>query len=141
MRYPVGRNSFQKSAIWGRVFAPPKTLPQFLFHLSHGGKCRHLGLKNFSGEMALRFNLGRIHQSNSFISEILEVLKRSETSFIRKENHVGCISSGDLDKSAAVNTFHKKQEEKSRFHRKFWLEKQATTAIAYHCQLHTLFEV
>ena len=69
------------------------------------------------------FNLGPIHQSNSFISEILEVLKRSGTSFIRKENRVGCLSSGDLDISATVNTFHKKQEEKSRFPSKFWLGK------------------
>ena len=38
-------------------------------------------------------------------------LKRSGTSFVRKENNVGCLSSGDLRINAALNTFHKKQEE------------------------------
>ena len=86
----------------------------------HGGKNRHLDPTYFSMEMVLRVNLGPLHQMGLLVNEILDELKKNGTSFIRA-NHV---SSKDLKVSAAVNTFHKVKEEKSRFPAEFWLENE-----------------
>ena len=43
-----------------------------------------------------------------------EVLKREPVSFVRKETRVNRLSSKDVDISAAVSTFRKKEDEKFR---------------------------
>ena len=58
------------------------------------------------------------------VNEILDELKKNGTSFIRKEKRANYVSSKDLKVSAAVNTFHKVKEEKSRFPAEVWLENE-----------------
>ena len=67
--------------------------------------------------MILRVNLGPLNISNSLVDE---VLKREPVSFVRKETRINRLASKDLEVSAAVSTFRKKEEEKSRFPADFW---------------------
>ena len=84
----------------------------------HGGKNRHLDPAYFSMELFLRINLGPLHFLDSLVEE---VLKREPINFIRKETQANRLSSKDLNKSAAVHTFQKIKEEKSRFPLSFWM--------------------
>ena len=75
----------------------------------HSGRNRHLDPTYFSMEMVLRFNLGPLHLLDTLIDDILTT---KPVDFVRKETRENRISSGDVNTSAAVNTFREKREKK-----------------------------
>ena len=79
----------------------------------HCGKNRYLKPENFSKEIVLRFNLGPQHLLDSFIDEILAL--DTTKSYLRKQIKVGRIVTQNLNKSAAISSFQKKNKDKSRF--------------------------
>ena len=85
----------------------------------HCGKNRHLEPEFFSMEMTLRVNLGSLHILNDFIDDIFS--NDSKKSYIRKETRTTQIISKDCNKSAAIASFQKRNEEKSRYPTAFWL--------------------
>ena len=60
-----------------------------------------------------------LHLLDSLVDEVLDSLS---ISFLRKETRVQRLSSKDVKTSAAVNTFQREKEEKSRFPASFWLK-------------------
>jgi hypothetical protein len=52
------------------------------------------------------------------------IIDKEKIGFIRTEDRKNCSSFGDLKTSAAVHTFHKIAEEKSRFTPSFWLKSE-----------------
>ena len=87
----------------------------------HSGKNRYLDPAYFSMELVLRVNLGPLHLLDSLIEEVLD---KEKIDFIRSEDRENRVSSGDLKISAAVHTFQKIAEEKSRFPPSFWLKSE-----------------
>ena len=85
----------------------------------HGGKNRHLEPQYFNMEMVLRFNLGPLHLMDNLIDEVLKI--DPGKSYIRKETNISQIVSKDINKSAAIATFEKNDEKKSRFPFSFWI--------------------
>ena len=69
--------------------------------------------------MYLRFDLGPIHLLDGLIDEIMRT--DSSKSYIRKKNKLSRVVSKNVNKSAAIQTFEKKSEEKSRFPISFWI--------------------
>ena len=85
----------------------------------HCGHNRHLEAEYFNMEMVLRVNLGPLHHLEGLISD---VLSNDPTKFyIRKETMISQVVSQDINKSAAIASFQKNNEKKSRFPSKFWL--------------------
>ena len=82
----------------------------------HSGKNRYLTPENFSKEIVLRFNLGPLHLLEGLISEVLAL--ESTKCYLRKQ---GIVVTNDTNKSAALGTFQKKNEQKSRFPVSFWI--------------------
>ena len=74
-----------------------------------------------------------MHLLESLVDEVLD---REPVSFVRKETRVHRLSSKNLKISAAVNTFHQKKEEKSRFPAMFWLKNQVNEQQKLKVQLH-----
>ena len=66
---------------------------------------------NLSKAIVLRFNLGPLHLLDGFIDEILAL--ETTKSYLRKEIKFGRVVTNDLNKSAVVGSFQKKNEEKS----------------------------
>ena len=64
-------------------------------------------------EMVLRFNLGPLHLLDNLIEEIFT--SESSKTYVRKETKISRLITKDLNKSAAVDTFDKHNEQKSRF--------------------------
>ncbi len=62
------------------------------------------------------FNLGPL--KDGLIDENLAL--DSAKSYLRKQVEIGRTTTGDLNKSAVVATFHKKSEKKSHFPASFW---------------------
>ena len=69
-------------------------------------------------ELFLKFNLGPLHLLNN--SSVDEVLKKEPVSFIRKETRSELLSSKDVRITAAVHTYQKKKEVKSKLPAEFW---------------------
>ena len=82
----------------------------------HSGKNRFLTPENFSNEIVLRFNLGPMHLLEGLIGEVLAL--ESTKCYLRKQ---GIVVTDDTNKSAALGTFQKKNEQKSRFSVSFWI--------------------
>ena len=70
-------------------------------------------------EIFLRCNLGPIHLLEGLVNEVLAFY--SSKTYLRKEDRINRVVSKSLNKSAAIATFEKKGEEKSRFPLDFWL--------------------
>ena len=83
----------------------------------HGGKNRHLEPNYFSMEMVMRVNLGPLHHLDGFIQKVYDFEKKD---YIRGEKRVNQTSSKDLSKSAALDSFQKRNEQKSRYPSLFW---------------------
>ena len=80
---------------------------------------RSLKAENFSMEMMLQFNVGPIHLVESLICDILA--SENKKLYLRKESKISQIVSKDFNKSAAIATFEKNDEKKSRFPDAFWI--------------------
>ena len=84
----------------------------------HGGKNRHLEPQYFNMEMVLRVNLGPLHLMDNLINEV--IANDPGKSYVRKGSVLSRVVSKDLNKSAAIATFERKNEKKSRFPHSFW---------------------
>ena len=82
----------------------------------HSGKNRFLTPENFSNEIVLRFNLGPMHLLEGLIGEVLAL--ESPKCYLRKQ---GIVATDDTNKSTALGTLQKKNEQKSRFPVSFWI--------------------
>ena len=82
----------------------------------HSGKNRFLTPENFSNEIVLRFNLGPMHLLEGLIGEVLAL--ESTKCYLRKQ---GKVVTDDTNKSTALGTLQKKNEQKSRFPVSFWI--------------------
>ena len=69
-------------------------------------------------EMFLRFNLGPLHKLEGLVAEVLAF--DSSKRFFRKETRMSKLISKDVNKSASIATFEKKDESKSRLPDSFW---------------------
>ena len=68
-------------------------------------------------EMVMRVNLGPLHLLDGFIQKVYDFEKKD---YIRGEKRVNQTSSKDLSKSAALDSFQKRNEQKSRYPSLFW---------------------
>ena len=82
----------------------------------HSGKNRFLTPENFSNEIVLRFNLGPMHLLEGLIGEVLAL--ESPKCYLRKQ---GIVVTDDTNKSTALGTLQKKNEQKSLFPVSFWI--------------------
>ena len=81
--------------------------------MSQHGQNGSLKAENFSMEMMLQFNVGPIHLVESLICDILA--SENKKLYLRKESKISQIVSKDFNKSAAIATFEKNDEKKSKF--------------------------
>ena len=70
-------------------------------------------------EMVLRVNLGPLHLMDSLVDEVIAI--DPSKSYVRKESRISEIVSKDINKSAAIATYEKNNEKKSRFPHSFWI--------------------
>ena len=82
---------------------------------------------NLSKGIVLRFNLGPLHLLDGFIDEIWR-LKQQNLICENKSKLVELLLMIYVNKSAAMGSFQKKNEEKSQFLTSFWL-KQAENQV------------
>ena len=68
--------------------------------------------------MYWKFNVGPLHLLNNSLVD--EVLKKEPVSFIRKVIKSEPLSSKDVRITAAMHTYQKKKEEKSKLLAEFW---------------------
>ena len=88
---------------------------------NHCGKNRYLRPVNFNKEVFLDINLGPLHMCGKLVEEMFQ---RKKDEFIFKEANDGRLISGshlvDDRLGAAIKTFRKTEEEKSKFPHIFW---------------------
>ena len=75
----------------------------------HCAKGRYLDPENFSKELVLNFNLGPLKDLDGLIDEVLAL--DSAKSYLRKQVEIGRTTTRDLNKSAALATFQKKNKK------------------------------
>ena len=86
----------------------------------HTSSNRNLQPDSFNMEMVLRVNLAPLHLLENLVNEVFA--SNSNTNYIRKGTKISQIVSKDINKSAAISTFEKNGEKKSRFPHSFWLD-------------------
>ena len=72
--------------------------------------------RKFQNEIVLPFNLGPMHLLEGLIGEVLAL--ESPKCYLRKQ---GIVVTDDTNKSTALGTLQKKNEQKSRFPVSFWI--------------------
>ena len=85
---------------------------------------------NFSKGIVLRFNLGPLHLLDGFIDEIWR-LKQQNLIWENKSKLVELLLMIYVNKSAAMGSFQKKNEEKSQFLTSFWLKQAKNQVFKY----------
>ena len=83
----------------------------------HSGRNRYLQPAYFSMELVLRNNLGPLHLLDSLVEEIFD---RDPKSYVRSTEDPNKLSTKNIYKSPAMDSFQKRAEEKSHFPASFW---------------------
>ena len=108
-------NLFQNTQIRSMSEAICETVGSMM--VTHGGKGRYLQPENFSMEMYLRFNLGPLHCLTGLCQEIVQERQRD---YIRKSDISKRFDKVVSKNSAAVETFRRRQEEKTKLPLDIW---------------------